>query len=99
MLSIWTCVKFCHLVKSYPFTKQSLVFTTLQYKALENIVEKILWKKEKILVTSIFSFSHNVFYPIQNTFIVSSANALNMDWSEILSFGKELKERGELQGK
>ena len=25
---------------------------------------KTLWEKEKMLVTSIFSFSHNVFYPI-----------------------------------
>ena len=29
---------------------------------------KRLWKREKILVTSIFSFSHNVFYPSQNKF-------------------------------
>ena len=29
---------------------------------------KTLWEKEKILVTSIFSFSHNVFYPSQNKF-------------------------------
>ena len=29
---------------------------------------KTLWKKEKILVTSIFSFSQNVFYPSQNKF-------------------------------
>ena len=27
---------------------------------------KTLWEKEKMLVTSIFSFSHNVFYPSQN---------------------------------
>ena len=29
---------------------------------------KTLWEKEKMLVTSIFSFSHNVFYPFQNKF-------------------------------
>ena len=29
---------------------------------------KTLWKKEKMLVTSIFSFSHNVFYPSQKSF-------------------------------
>ena len=28
---------------------------------------KTLWEKEKMLVTSIFSFSHNVFYPIKRT--------------------------------
>ena len=44
-----------------------------------------LWEKEKMLVTSIFSFSHNVFYPSKNkvqfnfsvTCILSSANAFN----------------------
>ena len=35
--------------------------TPRKKKPLENIVEK----KEKMLVTSIFSFSHNVFYPIK----------------------------------
>ena len=29
---------------------------------------KILWEKEKMLVTSIFSFSHDVFYPSKNNF-------------------------------
>ena len=28
---------------------------------------KTFWEKEKMLVTSIFSFSHNVFYPIKET--------------------------------
>ena len=39
-----------------------------------------------MLVTSIFSFFHNVFYPSQ--LILSSANALNMDQCNILSFAK-----------
>ena len=47
-----------------------------------------------MLVTSIFSFSRNVFYRSQNkfqvTFDLSSANAFNLDKSKILSFGKEL---------
>ena len=29
---------------------------------------KTLWEKEKMLVTSIFSFSHNVFYPSTDEF-------------------------------
>ena len=43
-----------------------------------------------MLVTSIFSFSHHVFYPLQINFIysainiLSSANAFNLDWSKIL---------------
>ena len=32
----------------------------------ERILLKTMWKKEKMLVTSIFSFSHNVFYPIKD---------------------------------
>ena len=31
----------------------------------EKILWKTLWVKEKMLVTRIFSFSHNVFYPIK----------------------------------
>ena len=52
-----------------------------------------------MLVTSIFSFSHNVFFftlPNTNfdfgiTIILSSANALNLVKTKILLFGKELK--------
>ena len=47
-------------------------------------------------VTSIFSFSHNVFFPslykfqVSITFILSSVNAFNLGRSRILSFGEEL---------
>ena len=34
----------------------------------EKSLLKTLWEKEKMLVTSIFSFTHNVFYPSQNKF-------------------------------
>ena len=50
-----------------------------------------------MLVTSIFSFSHNVFHQSQTeicfkvSFILSSANAFNLDQSKNLSFGKVLK--------
>ena len=50
-----------------------------------------------MLVPSIFSFSHIVFYPIKEikiiiltTFILLSANAFNLDQAKILLFGKEL---------
>ena len=52
-----------------------------------------------MLVSSIFSFSHNVFYHFQKkfnfsvTFILSSANAFYLDQSKILLFGTELKKR------
>ena len=38
--SIRTRQKFIYLVKSKPFHKQALVFTCLQYKSFENMVEK-----------------------------------------------------------
>ena len=48
-----------------------------------------------MLVTSIFSFSHNVFYPSQNkfqfffvTFILLSASAFRLEQSRNLSFGR-----------
>ena len=50
-----------------------------------------------MLVTSIFSFSHNVFYTVKDRnhhfshIILSSANAFNLVTPKILSFGKELK--------
>ena len=58
---------------------------------------KTLLEKEKMLVSSIFSFFHNVFCPSRNTFwyfffitfILLSTNAFNLDQSKILPFGKE----------
>ena len=57
-----------------------------------------------MLVTSIFFFSDNVFYPSQNKFqnkflflvtvILSSANAVDLDQAKYLSFGKELSLSG-----
>ena len=41
------------------FPKPALAFTCLQYKSFEITVGK-----EKLLVTSNFSFSHSVFYPL-----------------------------------
>ena len=52
---------------------------------------KTLWEKEKMLVTSISSFSHNVLQPskkqtsnFQSHFVLSSAHAFNLDQSKIL---------------
>ena len=49
---------------------------------------KTLWEKEKMLVASIFSFSHNVFNPIKDK--NHHFKYLNLDQYKILSFGKEL---------
>ena len=57
----------------------------------EKSLLKTLWEKKKMLVTSIFFFSHNVFYPMKHNFNVLSnicllsANAFNLGKPEILS--------------
>ena len=59
---------------------------------------KTLWEKEKMLVTSIFSISHSVFYSIKERnhhfnniyFVVCKIYAFNLDQAKILLFGKEL---------
>ena len=60
MLSIWSCPKFCHLVKGLTFLKQALDFACLQYESSKT---KTRWEKEKLLIMSNFSFSYSVFYP------------------------------------
>ena len=52
-------ISFLKFLQSERFPKQALGFPCLQYKSL-----KTLWEKEKLLVTSNFSFSHSVFYPL-----------------------------------
>ena len=59
---------------------------------------KTLWEKGKMLVTSIFSFSHNFFYPIkerQKDIIILpvlnlSTYAFNLFEAKILAFGNGL---------
>ena len=55
-----------------------------------------LWEKEKLLVTSNFSFSHSFFYQFGELSAIflklklSSANSFSSKESKNLSFGKEL---------
>ena len=69
---------------------QSHFLTTLRKKSLE-----ILWEKEKMLVTSIFCYSHKVFHCIKDeknilaTIYVSSPNALNFIQIKNLFFSNE----------
>ena len=52
---------------------------------------KTLWEKEKLLVTTIFSFSHSAFYPYQNKFKMFS-HVYEVAWKCFqldLLFGKE----------
>ena len=86
------CMLTGHLVHYQLFITQSRLLTTLR--------KKPLWEKEKMIVTSIFSFSHHAYYPSQKkkinfsvASIFLSANAFNLHQSEILSIGKELTER------
>ena len=74
-------------------TNSMTTFHALEEKSLL----KTFWEKKKMLVTSIFFFSHNVFYPMKDKFIIlsninfnlSSANAFNLGKPKILS-GKGL---------
>ena len=56
---------------------------------------KTFLKKEKMLVTSIFSSSHSVLYPNKDrnsllaAFGLLSTNTLDLDKSKVLSFGKD----------
>ena len=69
--------------------------TNFNHHFRSGIFGKKKWANEKILVTSIFLFSHNVFLFFHRTFFYttcwsSSANASNLSRSNILSFCKEL---------
>ena len=72
------------------FPKQALVFMCLQYKSFDT-----LWGKEKLLVTSNFSFSHGVSTLLETSLPFSSnqrllsANSFSLDESNLL-FGKGL---------
>ena len=72
-----------------PIPKQGLVFTSLHYKSL-----KTLWKKEKLLIMSNFSFSHSVFDRFLRTFchfvsnLKLSANYFGLEESKIYRLGK-----------
>ena len=55
---------------------------------------KTLWKKEKLLVTSNFSFSHSVFYPLEEPFSIFvkfeivKCKLLSLEESKIYRLGK-----------
>ena len=56
---------------------------------------KTLWQKEKMLLTSIFTFTQIILFPLKDklmfwvTLNLSSANALSLDKAEILSLTKQ----------
>ena len=95
----------CHLpvCMNHAFGKGGCDALTLYYTIQtfnypkEKSLWKSQWKKEKMLVTSIFLLSHSVFSTLSKREIVIlatlnllTANASNLIQSKILSFGKEL---------
>ena len=62
---------------------------------MKEAFENIVGKGENAVIQHFFSFSNNAFVPFTQknfnywvTFILSTATALNLDLSKILSFGK-----------
>ena len=63
-------------------------------RVCSTVLLKTLWEKEKLFVTSNFSFSQSVFYPLKNfqpfssNLKLSSANSLNLEESIFCRLGK-----------
>ena len=72
------------------FTTKSRLLTTLRKITFENIVGKKCWLPAFFPFSMIFSNLLKTNLNFWVTFILSSANAFNLDQSNILSFGKEL---------
>ena len=86
-------------VNSKVFTTQPRLLANLAYGGS---LLKTFWEKKKMLLTNIFSFFPQCFLPFPKRISIFdthlsclNANALNFDWSNILSFGKELKKKKE----
>ena len=82
ILSFWERVK----VKTLPHIPNF-------YRPFDRRLLKTLQGKEKIPVTNIFSFAHNVFHPVKDKFFIikknfdfQSTNVMNLDESKILIF-------------
>ena len=88
--SIWTSLKFCSLIKSLLFTTQSRLLTTSTEKPFENIFRK--GNQHFLLFPQCFLPFRKQVLIFLFKFILSSANAFNLDQSKILLFGKELRD-------
>ena len=68
-------------------------------RVCRNSLLKTMWEKEKLLVTSNFSFSHSVFYPFIELFAIFIkleivvCKVFQFGRVQSLSFGKGLRER------
>ena len=87
MLSDWDSLKCCRFGKELTLSETSPGFY------VSAVIRKTLWEKDKLLVTSNFSFSHSVFYALGElsyNLKLSSANPFSLGQSKILSFCKVL---------
>ena len=80
MLPIQSNQKFCCLVRVDSTTKFRLLKTLIKKAWRLFFSLKTLLEMEKMLVTSIFSFSHNVLHPFQNKFILLSTKLLDSNY-------------------
>ena len=85
MLSIWSPLKFCRLVKNSPFPKQALVFICLQYKSMENTVRKgeIARNEQFLLFPRCFLPICRTLGPFSSNLKLLSANTLSLEESKI----------------
>ena len=91
------CVLLLH-GQSKPFTTQSRLLSTLRKVAFRKHSGKRrkCWLPAFSPFPTMFSTVPRAYFSFCVTFILSSVNALNLDWSKILLFGKELTGRNNL---
>ena len=93
-LSVWKSLNFVIWERVNPFPNKTCFLFVCSTSLL-----KTLWKKEKLLVTSNFSFSYSVFYPLEEVsaifikFVIVVSKLFQFGRVLILSFGKELRDR------
>ena len=103
---LFVCLCLYILVSKYQITPlKNLILNTFPNKPLflhvsSTSLLKTLWEIEKLVITSNFSFFHNVFYPLENSLPfsskleLSSANIFHLEESKICSW-----ERVKIRGK
>ena len=80
----------CKNLTCYPFPKQALVFTCLQYKSFKNTAGKgeIARNEQFLLFPQCFLPVWRAFLPFSTNLKLSSANSFSLEESKICCFGK-----------
>ena len=93
-LSVWSFMPYQQYFNYLTLTTQSRLLTTLRKNAFENIMGKgeNAGNQHFLLFPQFSTLLKTNFY-VWAIFILSSADAFNLDQSKILSFGKELMAR------